>query len=665
MITFEDLENNSSTWRKPFFAIDYSNESEVFTWLKDEYQHLKAANRWRHEKIKNLYLRYKGIQYESQYYDRRQGDKAQTSSYRPTMVFPLIRDMIDERTARLLEQKPSISVLPQDDEERDKVDAKIAKRFLSHIDYTEKLNQKWNRVVKNAKIAGESFLYIPWNPDKGPLHPKFKKGMVLPDGRVIQDNVHIGDVEIRPVTTLHVYYEEAPSKLWEDVNYLFLEEYEYTEGLKKEYPGKDISSDINGCTFYDFEKMEEVTMQGRTTKVTFWHKKTKYLEEGFEACFTLNSMLKMGENPYKDPNHSGVPMIRFVGTENEEELHGESTIEPVKEIASQVSNQINMSIKQFMLCAYPKWFVEGNSVDIQQLGNDVGVVTVKAGAKSPVLAQANPVSTQMLDFTEKLIERFYGFSKSNSVIQGQPPAGVTAFVALQYVSESENRRLSTEVMMLNESIRETYDMILKVCGQFYKKDDDRTMRVIGKNNQWLAAKYDPSSLAKPYSVLLQNQSALPESRASRTQLVLDLAAQYPDLLPREQVIEMLGLAQAEKASDIGSAAARAAEDENEHMMDSKGMMEPMEYEDLVTHWRVHTMSIQDIGFKTKAAPQAQKDMKDHIMATEMLMVDQAEKNPSFAQLLTALPMFPMFFTPPPVIPNPPTEAIAPAATEGM
>lgn len=660
-LSFDDLEDaNNATWRKPFFAIDYTNESELFSWLKAELTHLKAANWRRNDKIKNHYLRYKGIQYMHQVYQPRDTGEVQ-KRYQPQMVVPVIRDIIDEKVARLLEHKPSISVLPVHDEERDKVDAKIAKRFLSHIDYTENLDQKWYRFTKNAKIAGESFLWIKWDPDKGPLHPKYQEGMVLEDGKVLKDGVHIGEVDIRPISPMYVYYEEAPSRLWADVNYCFLLEYEYVEGLKKDYPSKAsmIGPSSGPTRLYDFEKMEDVDLVGRACKVSFYHKKTKYLPSGYEACFVEQGVLSHGVLKYK---HGKLPIIRQVGEENEEELHGESSIEPIRGLASQVTNQINMAIKQFMLCAYPKWFVDGASVDHQQLGNDVGIVTVKAGGKTPVLAQANPVSSQMLDFTRTLEEKLYNFGKSNSVVRGEPPSGVTAFVALQYVSESENRRLSTEVSNLNHAIRETYDMILNICGQYYKKDDQRTLWVIGKNSQWLTSKYDPESLAKPYNVMLANQSALPESRSSRTQLVLDMANAYPDLFPREQVIEMLGFAQAEKFVDIGSAAARAAEDENEHMLDGNGMIEPMSHEDLITHWKIHTMAIQDIGFKTKTSPEIREVYLTHILATEMLMSERASKNPAFSQLLTTIPLWPMLFELPPPVPQGPPP-INPAAEE--
>ena len=649
--TFEDLDESAQAqYRKPFFAINHQDEGEVFDWLKDEYRHLKEQSKQRLEGVKANYLRYKGIQYMDQMYTPRSQESTKKDVITKVVV-PLIGDMIDDKIARLHEFKPGVSVLPHDDEERDKIDAKIAKRFLAHIDYVEKIDTKARECTKTAKIAGEAFRVVTWNPDKGPVHPDYKKNMSIDGGTMASSAVHIGDVSIDIKSPFEVFYELFPSKKFSDANYCFVDDYEYVDGLKMDYPAKahEISPSAKPVQMFNFESMEEQELVGKVIKTTFYHRKTKYLPEGFCAVFVDGCLLKAGPYPYDPYSQGKLPIVREVGAMNEGEIHGDSSISRVKSIAQEVTNQTNRAIKQFALCAYPKWFVDGNSVDIQSLNNDVSVVVIKNGAKPPVLGQSNPVSSQMLEFTKELKQDFYGFSKSNSVIRGEPPTGVTAFVALQYVSESESRRMSTEVSDLNDANTSTYALILECCGVFYKKDDQRTMWVIGKSSQWLNQKYDPASLAKPYSVVLQDQKALPDSRAMRTQYLIDMDKARPGMIPNEQFQEMLGLAQADKYTDIASAAARAAEDENEMILDGKGMIEPEPHEDLIVHWKVHTMAIQDIGFKTKTKPEIQMQMKSHILATEMLMWEQSKKSPAFAQGLMALPMFPMLF----VIPMPP------------
>lgn len=661
-VTFEDLDTATPLdSRKPFFAIDYNNEEECLAWLKTTLT-LLQANSWdRLEKVKNNYLRYKGVQYQAQLYQSR--DLPESSKrYTPQMVMPLIRDAMDEKVARIMESKPSVTVLPKDDEERDKVDAKIAKRFLSHIDYQEKMQDKLRNWLKNAQISGETFLLPRWNPDKGDVLQEM--GILDNESSnptVRRRSLRIGDVEIKLFTPHFAFYEEHPSKNWDDVNYVFLIEYEYTEGLKQDHPNKagDIRSEAIGSTFFDFETMNDKSLEGFTKKVTFYHKSTKYLPEGFEAVFVNGALLKSG--PLPTEYDGALPPERLIVAKNEEELHGESSIEAVRGIASQVNNYENLIIKQLMLLAHAKWFVEDGSVDDQQLNNDNGIVTIKRGAKAPVVATSNPVSPQIMEHSNALQEKFYMYAKSNSVVRGEPPQGVSAFVALQYVSEAESRRLSTEVAYFSEGVISLYQKILNVCSEKYKPGEERTMMVAGKDNKFNMMKYDPSTLKKKFSVVLQNTTGLPDSKSGRIQAILETEEKFPGMIPREQVVETLGFAQSEKFFDVASSAARAAEEENELLLDGKGMVEPEAYEDHIVHWKIHTAAVQDMGFKSRCSPEVKKMTLNHLLATEMMMMDQMVKSPTFAiRIQNELPQFPMLFTIPEIAPPP-----GPVGPDGM
>lgn len=638
---FQDLDKDKSGTEKnkPFFAVNHDNDQELLDWFNQQIAFLKEENQERLEKVKNNYLRYKGIQYLDQVYQPRDVPEKRIR-YMPQVVVPLIADVVDEKVSRLLEYKPAVQCIPQSDESQDKIDAKIAKRFLKHVDQVESLDSKFRKAVKSAKIAGESFLFVLWSKDKGSTIVKAGETVQLKDGRIIKGPIKEGDVETKNATALEVLYEQARS--WDDVEYLFYFDNPYTEKLKREYP--EVQDKIHATTaesFFDYETLKRKSLEGRSLKISFWHKKTKFLPGGFESFFTPDVILKKGGLPYEDGE---LPTVRYIDNENEQELSGESFIDKVKGMASQYNNVTNMIIKQENMMSHPKWFVDANSVDDQALGNDMTIVKVKAGSRNPVLAQANPVSPQLFEFRKELKQEFYEQSKSNSVVRGEPPPGVTAFVALQYVSESENRRISSDVAITNECIRKTYELILKRAGQFYKKTDKRTMLIMGKDNRWTLQSFDPETLAKPYSILLQNSSALPESKALRTQFIMDMGQRFPNMFPESQLAEMLDLGQSEKMLDLAGLAARAAEDENELILDGKMVPDPKIHEDLITHWKVHVSGMQDIGFKTKSSNEIQKAMEDHIKAHEMLMFDMIEKSQSFAQLVNMqCPQFPLYF----------------------
>jgi hypothetical protein len=649
-VTFDDLENlNAIEKDKPFFAIDLTNDDTVLNWLKDELASLRKQSQTRLEKSKNNYLRYKGMQYFNAVYQPRDVLESQ-KKYTPQMVMPLISDFIDEKVSRIMELKPGIAVLPKNDESKDKSDAKAAKKFLAHVDHNQKLDGKYQKLLRNANVMGESFLWTRWNPDLG---DKLKDLAMVKteDGQPVDQAQFQGDTEVLHKTMNWVFYENALS--WQQVNYCFVIELDYVEALKLDNPevADKITSDMEAKVF-DYDSMEQVDLKGKCRKVYFYHKKTKYLPNGYEATFVINALLKKGPLSYE---HGLLPIDRLIAVENDEELHGQSSIDKVRAIASNVNNLLNSMVKMFMLAGHAKWFVERGAVDPQQLNNDINIVNIKAGSKAPVLAQANPVGESHFAFVDKFISWFYKFSKSNSVVRGEPPPGVTAGVALQFVSESESRRSATDVANFNEVVRSLNEKILKTCGQFYREDDDRTGMLLGKDNRWENFSIDIKALKNDYAVMLQNTSGLSESKAVRIQQVIDLETARPGILPAEQFIEMTGLAQADKAYDVSSVAARASEDENEQMQDTGIMIEPEEYEDHVVHWRIHVQSIQPTGFKQKASDEVYKTMCDHILTHEQMMIDKAIPNPLYQQLLSSLPGFPMFAS----LPPPPDQGMPP------
>lgn len=652
-IMWEDLEQmNYTAPQKPFFAIDINNDDEVLTWLKQELMTIKNSRTNYLERAKNNYLRYKGLQYfNAVYYPR---DVLETQKkYTPQVVLPMISDAIDEIVSRTMEIKPGIVVLPLHDETKDKVDAKIAKRYLSHIDRAQKLDAKYQKILRNSKVVGESFLWTRWNPDLGEKLRELKL-VRTEDGKPIEEQLFQGDVEVLNKTAHWVFYENAES--WDKVNYCFIVELDYVEGLKLDYPDKaDKIVQDSDAKVFDFDTMEQLSVNGKCRKITFYHKVTKYMPEGFEACFVTAALLKKGPLSYA---HGQLPIDRLIDIENDEELAGQSSIDKTRGIASTVNNLLNSVIKMFMLAGHAKWFVQAGSVDEQQLNNDVGIVKIKQGSTAPVLAQANPVGEGHFRFIDQLKGWFYGFMKSNSVIRGEPPPGVTAGVALQYVSESESRRMSTGIANFNALRIGVNDKILKTAAQYYGDDEVRNMMLLGKGNRWEMFPVDVAALKKDYAVLTENVSGLADSKAVRTQQIIDLGDKYPDLVPREQVLEMTGLAQADKFYDVGSAAVRAAEDENESMQDGRGQIEPQVYEDQIAHWKIHVQSIQPMGFKEKAGEEIMRVMEDHIRAHEMLMMDIVKLNPAFAQKIALeCPQFPMFFEPPipPPMPMPDPE----------
>lgn len=190
-------------------------------------------------------------------------------------------------------------------------------------------------------------------------------------------------------------------------------------------------------------------------------------------------------------------------------------------------------------------------------------------------------------------------------------------------------------------------MTLSVAGDYYDPSDKRMVRVIGKSNEWMTRFFDTSHLEKDYDIRIQNSSALPQSKAARTQYLMDLSERYPNLFSAEQVLDMLDLAQSDKFLSQATRAVRDAEAENESILYGEVKShDPADYEDHMKHWQIHVGAMQDYSFKNTVPIETQSKLKDHVLAHEMLMMKTAERSPAYQQSLAAIPQFPLFWVSP-------------------
>jgi hypothetical protein len=121
------------------------------------------------------------------------------------------------------------------------------------------------------------------------------------------------------------------------------------------------------------------------------------------------------------------------------------------------------------------------------------------------------------------------------------------------------------------------------------------------------------------------------------------------------VLDMLDLSQPDKFLDYNTASTRAAEAENESIMQSIAaeLNDPKEYEDHLIHWRIHMKQMREWSFKNQTPIEIQDQMQDHVLAHELLIMEKGKANPLYLEkAMTELAGFPVFFE----LPQPPAPA---------
>lgn len=658
---------NSHAQTKPIYSFDLddpNNEKNILSWLKSELYYLENEAQDRIRNMRRNLALYKGVQYqelESRIDSRDRG--ADRSNFMRKIVANHLYDLTKNRASRLIKFKPAVAILPTNDEQEDKIAAKSCKYLLDHIWYMEDFEGRLQLALATyAMVMGETYLFIDWNAAKGDISPAYVKAkkkagetgripfldengqqVTDPQGNKIwvDDPVRIGDVEYRMKLATELVLEKKQK--WESVNYCFEIEPISTDLLRIQYSDKASDIKDTDAQIYDYESMALKPARRQTLKYTFWHKRSEQMDKGRKIVFTKDAILENVEFPF---SHRELPCKRFTDVEFPGELHGHSFFETVKQLTGTYNNLTNMIVRNIVLTAHPKWMVPAGSASIDKLGNDVTIVQYK-GPTPPALAVAQTTPPEVYNFRAALKEEFQQISGVFGVSRGEPPPGIKAGVALQFLAEQENERYNELVLKWNEFIKGIAQMTLSVAGDYYDDSDERMIRILGKNNAYMTEFFKASYLDKDYDCRIQNSSALPKSVAARTQTLLDLNERFPNNFTAEQIIDMLDLAQSDKFTDGATVSVRAAEAENEKLAEIKesdlAVLAPEEWEDHILHWKIHTRQILEYAFKYQTPVEIQSRFKDHVQAHEMFMVERARLNQAFAAELATLKNFPMFY----------------------
>jgi hypothetical protein len=681
-MSFEPFDDSSGSYSarpvKQIWELDIFGEGSdknVGEWLQGEKNWLYEENRPRFEKIKRNLAIYKGYQYRSQNISARDPDIVDRPRLVEKVVINNIMDMVSETTAQEIQYKPAVEFLPANDEFVDKTGTRLVKQLNDYIWYKNKFDgnlfPKW---VKMKRIEGEAYLMVEWDEDFGDEFPESKEirkqaknqpaTITTADGKnVTIDQPHfMGDVKFTLKSTLDILLEKKDS--FDQVNYMFVREVMPQAEAKRKYKGyADAINPPAGIMFYDYERMEMRPMAGYVEIVKFYHKRTSMLPQGAEIHFCGATVVQPAK-PFPF-SHRNLPTVRLTDLDFPGQLAGESFIDQVKDIFGIYNNLTNIAHRNLIMVGHPKWAVPKGSVNLESLGNDITIMQY-TGAQAPHLVSANPTPPELYSFRESLKLDGFRISGSGQVSRGEPPPGIKAAVALQFLAEQEQKRDNEIILKTNEAVRQLGEMTICVASDKYQDDEKRVIKIIGANNSWMTDFFPVKYLQQEYDVRVQNASALPSSKSGRLQYLISLNESFPGVMAQEQILELLDLAQSQEYMDQVIASVRAAKAENDQMLeDNMTINDPAEYEDHFQHWTVHVAKIREWAFKNKTPIERQNKLKDHIAAHEMLMVEKAAINPAFASKLAEIKDFPLFFVQPPVQPMPQIPNVGPQPSEPL
>lgn len=688
--TAEQRSPQGSGALRPLFTVDLANDDEVHKWCKQTRDYAVRYARHRNNNVRlnfELYSAKRGTIWPDN--GSLSGSRLEISGPQD-YGYPLaegvivnhLYDLTENRVSKYVEYRPVVDVAPVHPTQlSDRYAAKANKEYLEYIRDTYNLDDINADMARTRIIAGEAYLFVEWNPDKGYVQPEVQQILNAGEVPVLENssgeqpaeslaNYRVGEVDFRVPDTRNIFLEPVISGKYEDVRYLFERVLRDVDELRAEYPqyahkleastekatpflytdGTGHSTDLQTGDLWFSEILPAANC------IELWrlvHKPSKFLPEGREVLFTDSCVLSNGPDAYHDPadpyENTGFP-IRVTDIDAKGDLYGVSVYIQTRNLNEFINKLYTMTYKNQRLTAYPKWMIPENCrVNKDLLGNDSTLVTF-SGDKAPELATfpntPKEVFALIQSMEQNLVKLFGVFPLS----QGEVPPGMEAGIALRYLSEQEKARQNTQTIKQNNFIKQLYEKTLAVARRFYSPEDGRLIKIWGRDQSFQPKPLNPLHLSTPCEIRIQPSSVITESKAAKTQYMLDLDQRKP--VPDEIFYECIELGIPEAFTNEVSYAKKAADTEEEMFFSGQLVQPPIEEEDLLTHWQRHYIGFQSPAYQT-LSPELRAPKIDHMAATEQLLMAKAfidsnmaiPANQALAQILLSNPNFPVFFKP--------------------
>jgi hypothetical protein len=576
--------------------------------------------------------------------------------------------VVMEQVSLIVSNELVPNVVPTNQDYNDKIAAKITREWLESISYDLDLDIQRIKWEIQKCIFGESFVVPVWDKDRGDLMPDAKKfknedlpyvdeeGRKLydPEGKPYKVKKYLrqGDFDLKNPMPFETMID--PQMRFEDSNWFYYYEFIENDYLRKEFPNIDFK-DNPAQNKYDGMTNSQKGEPNRTKVYYFYHRSHPFLPEGRYIVCTENNML-VNETIEDQPSlieTRALPLIRFIDLDTGIGCRGTPIL--FRNLRNIVSgyNRLTNQIYQNLQAETPKLLVhESAAVDAQRM--PTGVIAMEwRGNNEPkwVIPQTN--NTSIFKFREDLKQNIIEMGMSTPIVRGQTPnAQLDSFIALQHFEDQRIQLATPQIKQHIKAIEHLYRRLISLGRDHYDPEDNRLVRIVGKNNKFTLKYFDPVNLDKNYDVTISTTGNLANSKAARTQFMLTIKREFPNLVDDQLFIDTVGIGDSEKFQNAITTAVNSAEAENEDMLSGERVAEPTRYEDLIAHWDSHRIPMQ--GREFKLAPDEVKELFErHVTATEKLMFEQATESPTFAQRLTNLRQFPIFYTPTPTNEPPP------------
>ena len=378
--------------------------------------------------------------------------------------------------ADYMDNYPSPVVLPR--ESMDKQDAETLTSILPVVMEQNDYEQTYDDTCWDTLITGMSVQGVFW--DKKKLNG-------------------IGDIAIKPIDVLNLYWEPGCTDLQQSAN-VFSVELRNAEALRMEYPQLEDVAGLNGTgsMLARHENDENIDVQTKALVVDWYYKRRNMNGKTvLHYCkYCAGKLLYASENDerYRERgyyDHGQYPFVVDGLFPIKDQLGGFGYVDIMKSPQIYIDKLDQSMLKNTVLGAKPRWWVKNDgSVNTQQyadMSNDFVKFTGSGNPNDSIFPiQPPPMNTYAITLRANKIDELKETSGNRDFSQGGTASGITAASAIAALQEAGSKLSRDMIKEKYRAYRKVCELCIELIRQFYTAP--REFRITGKQGQQQFAK---------------------------------------------------------------------------------------------------------------------------------------------------------------------------------
>jgi len=449
-------------------------------------------------------------------------DRGQQNLKRNRIYVNKILPRVQNRLARLTKNRPKYQVVPESNDTEDKEAAKLGEHIVDMIWHRQEMNQKVLELFMWAQQAGHSYLKVSWDPMLG-------KPMHNPGSETVE---YEGDIRVDVISAFEVF-PDPMAKTLRDARWIIHAKVRKLDYFREQYPEKGDQVKAEGAWLLSVQYENRInslnvkgTPQGGVQQVlknsaielTYYEARSKKYPNGRMIVTASGVLLEDKELPVGE-----IPFVKFDDVLVAGKYYSESIITHARPIQDQYnrlvvkrSDWVNKLVAGKYLAA------RGHELIAESITDQSGEVVLHTPVpNAPPPAQMSIPVMPSYVYTEEerlevMMDDVFGI---NEVSQGRAPGqGVTAAIALSYLSEQDDTRIGVMSRRHELGMAKLGQLLLKYVEKFYR--NERIIKIAGSNKEYMVKSFIGADLKGNTDVRVIEGSTLPGSITAKRDLIL-------------------------------------------------------------------------------------------------------------------------------------------------